>query len=226
MTVTSPHPTWRTDWRHYLTTLTISISGGAVSTVALPLIAVTVLDASVWQAALLTAAQRLPPLFTALLAGAVVDRYRRLPLLISGGLLARRLVPRRGPFRVMLAGALIAPAAQLPLLLSVPGLTGQIAIGAGLAFQLGAAVATGSTQRSVRQLACDSGMQGRQQAVGTWLAYGPRSLAALAAGALATAVGARPALALAAALLLVPPALLLCSPVRRLRTVPAPRAAP
>ncbi|MEV4198769.1 MFS transporter [Micromonospora globbae] len=61
----------------------VSSVGSNVTAVALPLVAVAVLDASAAQVAMLTAAAWLPWLLVGLPAGAWVDRMRRRPLMIA-----------------------------------------------------------------------------------------------------------------------------------------------
>ncbi|MEU5785477.1 MFS transporter [Micromonospora lupini] len=66
---------------------TVSSIGSNVTTVALPLVAVAVLDASTFQVAVLTAAAWLPWLLIGLPAGAWVDRLPRRPLMVVCDLL-------------------------------------------------------------------------------------------------------------------------------------------
>lgn len=78
-------------WRHpdFLTLWigqTVSLFGSAVTTLALPLTAVTFLHATPGQMGLLSAIGQLPILLFGLPAGAWVDRVRRRPLLIAANL--------------------------------------------------------------------------------------------------------------------------------------------
>ena len=66
--------------------------GFQISVVAIPLTAVLVLDASPVQLGLLVAAERLPFLVFALMAGVLVDRYSRRRLLIAASVLRAPLV--------------------------------------------------------------------------------------------------------------------------------------
>ncbi|MER5780252.1 MFS transporter [Streptomyces mobaraensis] len=80
-------------WRHrdftrYFSAAAVDLVGSGVSSVALPLIAVVSLHASVWQVALLTFAERLPPLLFSLPAGALADRHRKRPTMIAATLVA------------------------------------------------------------------------------------------------------------------------------------------
>ncbi|WP_245606702.1 hypothetical protein [Streptomyces himastatinicus] len=70
------------------------------------------------------------------------------------------------------------------------------------------------------------GMQARMQAVSTWLTSGARPVAALLAGGLGTWAGVRPTLIGGTFLLVVPGAVLACSPLRGLRQMPDPPPAP
>ncbi|MFI9248748.1 MFS transporter [Streptomyces sp. NPDC053069] len=78
-------------WRHrgfvqYWSANAVDLVGSGVTQVALPLIAVVVLHASVWQVALLSFAQKLPPLLVSLPAGALADRYRKRPVMVGAAL--------------------------------------------------------------------------------------------------------------------------------------------
>lgn len=78
-------------WRHpdfmkLWTGQTVSQFGSMVTRDALPLIGVLVLRASPWQMGLLSAAGSAPIILFGLLAGALVDRLRRRPILIAADL--------------------------------------------------------------------------------------------------------------------------------------------
>jgi MFS family permease len=64
--------------------LAVGVLGGAVTSVALPSLALFTLQATPMQMSVLYAAQRFPPAVTALFAGAWVDRHRKLGLLTWG----------------------------------------------------------------------------------------------------------------------------------------------
>ncbi|CAM5313441.1 MFS transporter [Streptomyces abikoensis] len=75
---------WRNgDFVRYWSACAIDITGSGVTAVALSLIAVVSLHASVWEVSLLSFAERLPPLLVALPAGALADRHRKRPLMIG-----------------------------------------------------------------------------------------------------------------------------------------------
>lgn len=81
-------PVTKSLWRHgdfvrYWSACAVDIAGSGVTAVALPLIAVVSLHASVWEMSLLSFAERLPPLIVALPAGALADRHRKRPLMIG-----------------------------------------------------------------------------------------------------------------------------------------------
>ncbi|MGR6320999.1 MFS transporter [Micromonospora soli] len=97
----------------------VSAVGSNVTAVALPLVAVAVLDATTFQVAVLTAAAWLPWLLAGLPAGAWVDRVRRRPVMIACDLASAALF-------------LSVPAAALLDLLTVGQLL-VVALGAGLA---------------------------------------------------------------------------------------------
>ncbi|WP_330466063.1 MFS transporter [Micromonospora zamorensis] len=71
------------DFRLLWTGQTVSSIGSNVTTVALPLVAVAVLDAGTFQVAVLTAAAWLPWLLIGLPAGAWVDRLPRRPVMVA-----------------------------------------------------------------------------------------------------------------------------------------------
>ncbi|GAA0480157.1 MFS transporter [Streptomyces stramineus] len=89
----SSAPSGKSLWRHrdfarYFGANAVDLVGSGVSSVALPLIAVVSLHASVWQVSLLAFAERLPPLLFALPAGALADRHRKRPTMIGAPLLS------------------------------------------------------------------------------------------------------------------------------------------
>ncbi|MFM9462726.1 MFS transporter [Streptomyces scabiei] len=140
----------------------------------------------------------------------------------AGALLAPRMTRWFGPGPMMLAALILTPLTQIPLLLASSGRSWQIAIGAALAVQLFCAAAAGTTQRSIRQMITTPRLQGRMQAVSSWLTGGSRPFAAPLAGAIGTLHGVRSALIAGTVLLLVPVAVLALSPVRSLRALPVP----
>lgn len=78
---------WRhRDFRLYWSGQAIDVMGSSLSSVAIPLVAVVTLHASAWQAAVLAAAQKTPPLLFSLPAGAWADRLRKRPLMIATNL--------------------------------------------------------------------------------------------------------------------------------------------
>ncbi|MFQ6196091.1 MFS transporter [Streptomyces sp. NPDC000405] len=84
-------PAGKSLWRHpdfvrYWSACAVDVAGSGVTAVALPLIAVVSLHASVWQVSLLSFAERLPPLLVALPAGALADRHRKRPLMTGAAL--------------------------------------------------------------------------------------------------------------------------------------------
>ncbi|MEU1307867.1 MFS transporter [Streptomyces cinnamoneus] len=81
-------PAGRSLWRHpdfvrYWSACAVDIVGSGITAVALPVIAVVSLHATVWEVSLLSFAERLPPLLVALPAGAISDRHRKRPLMIG-----------------------------------------------------------------------------------------------------------------------------------------------
>ncbi|MFC5804508.1 MFS transporter [Streptomyces formicae] len=140
---------------------------------------------------------------------------------LAGALLAPRIAARIGVGPTIIIGFAVSPLAQVPLLLAGPGRSWQIALAVTLAVQLFWATAAGTSQRSLRQILCEPRFQGRMQAASTTVTAGSRPLAAATAGALAVLLDVRTVLAVGALLQFVPVALLLASPVRTLRDMPA-----
>ncbi|MER7891113.1 MFS transporter [Micromonospora sp. NPDC094482] len=104
---------WHRDFRLLWAGQTVSSIGSNVTAVALPLVAVAVLDASTFQVALLTAAAWLPWLLFGLLVGAWVDRLPRRPVMITCDLAAALLflsVPLAAALGVLSIGQLLAVA--------------------------------------------------------------------------------------------------------------------
>ncbi|MFD4688988.1 MFS transporter [Streptomyces sp. NPDC058463] len=143
---------------------------------------------------------------------------------LAGALLAPRIVSRIGIGPTIIIGFVVSPLAQVPLLLAGPGLPWQLALAGTLAVQLCWATASGTSQRSLRQVLCEPRFQGRMQAASTTVTAGARPFAAAVAGALVLLLGVRGTLAVGAVLQVVPVLLLLASPVRTLRDMPAPPA--
>ncbi|SCG64109.1 MFS transporter [Micromonospora inositola] len=101
------------DFRLLWTGQTVSSVGSNVTTVALPLVALAVLDATTFQVAVLTAAAWLPWLLVGLPAGAWVDRLRRRPVMIVCDLVSAVLflsVPVAAVLGVLTIGQLLAVA--------------------------------------------------------------------------------------------------------------------
>ncbi|GAA4577340.1 MFS transporter [Micromonospora coerulea] len=101
------------DFRLLWTGQAISSIGSNVTTVALPLVALAVLDATTFQVAVLTAAAWLPWLLVGLPAGAWVDRLRRRPVMIVCDLVSALLflsVPVAAVLGVLTIGHLLAVA--------------------------------------------------------------------------------------------------------------------
>lgn len=101
------------DFRLLWAAQTVSSLGSNVTAVALPLVAVTVLDASTFAVAVLTAAAWLPWLLIGLPVGAWVDRLRRRPVMIVCDVLSALLflsVPLAAVLEVLTVGQLLVVA--------------------------------------------------------------------------------------------------------------------
>lgn len=139
---------------------------------------------------------------------------------LIGALLAPRISESFGPGPPIIVGFALTPLTEVPLLFADPGFTWQIVLALSLVVQLACAATAGTMQRSTRQVLCAPEFQARMQSVSTWLSAGSRPLAAVVAGILVAAFGMRATFAVGTALMLVPIAVLVPSPIRALRTVP------
>ncbi|MBR7835041.1 MFS transporter [Actinospica durhamensis] len=120
-------------WRHRNFMLlwggqSVSLVGSAVSTLALPLVALTVLKSSTFQIGALTAASGLPAVLFGLPAGAFVDRWRKRRLMIWCDL-ARALALGSVPV------AAVAGRLTLAQLYAVAFVTGALAVFFDAAYQ-------------------------------------------------------------------------------------------
>ncbi|MEU1819723.1 MFS transporter [Streptomyces roseifaciens] len=111
---------WRdADFLKFWGAESLSMFGTQISMLAIPLLAVTVLDAGPFQMGLINAAQFLPYLLFTLLAGAWVDQRRRRPVMIGANLgraAVLALIPLTsvlGLLRVELLAAIVFAAATL-----------------------------------------------------------------------------------------------------------------
>lgn len=145
---------------------------------------------------------------------------------VAGALLAPRIAARIGIGPTIIVGFAVSPLAQVPLLCAGPGLRWQVVLAVTLAAQLFWATVSGTSQRSLRQGVCDPAFQGRMQSASTTFTAGARPLAAATAGGLVLLLDVRTTLAVGAVLQIIPVALLLASPIRTLRTIPARAAVP
>jgi MFS family permease len=120
-------------WRHadfvkLWAARTISLVGSGVTMLALPLTAVTVLEATPAQMGVLEAAGALPALLLGLFAGAWVDRRRRRPILVVADL-GRATLLTLIPIAAILHGLCIEYLVVIAFLLSVLNLSFGVAHG-------------------------------------------------------------------------------------------------
>src|SRR5215813_11068 len=120
-------PLWRNrPFSIFWTAQLLSYAGSQVSEFAIPLVAVLSLRAGAGQMGVLGAAELLPPLVLSLMAGVVIDRFRRASVMLWSGL-GQALLLATIPLGT-LAGVL-----TLPQLYVVAFLTASLALGYGLA---------------------------------------------------------------------------------------------
>lgn len=113
---------WRNrDFVNFWIAESISQAGAQVSLVALPLLAIYVLDAAPAQMGFLTAAGTAPFLFIGLFVGVWVDRLRRRPLMIAADIL-------RGLLMLLIPAAWLLDMLRIELLYIVALLTGCLTV--------------------------------------------------------------------------------------------------
>ncbi|WP_442813086.1 MFS transporter [Streptomyces sp. NBC_01800] len=87
MTANADSGLWRhRDFRLYWTGQASDVLGSSLSSVAIPLVAVVSLNATTWQAAILAAVQKTPPLLFSRPASAWCERVRKRPLMMTTSL--------------------------------------------------------------------------------------------------------------------------------------------
>src|SRR5258707_7603734 len=75
---------WRSkDFRKLWTSLTITSFGAQITNLALPLTAAVLLQATPWQMGVLVALETLPFALVSLHAGVLIDRVKKLPIVIA-----------------------------------------------------------------------------------------------------------------------------------------------
>ena len=201
------------DFRLFWSGQTVSRFGGAITTVALPLVAVGPLAASTLQVALLQAAAWAPWLVIGLPAGVWVDRLPRRPVL-TAGTVAALLVVVSVPAAAWPFALLIPLAAPSRL---VPVVVGGVAVSAGV-------VAGNVVKDSFRQAYAPRHLLGRVITGMQFVNYGAMPLGALLGGLLGTVLGLRPTVWFMTATFVLANGLLLTGPLRRHRDLPGPRS--
>ncbi|MDP9391679.1 MAG: MFS transporter [Actinomycetota bacterium] len=129
--MTSPHPSalWRHhDFRQLWTAETVSQLGTQVTLLALPVLAVSLLDATPLEMGILTALETAAFLLIGLPAGAWVDRWRRKRVLIAGDLV-------RAVALASLPVAYLLDVLALPQLYVVAAVTGTATVFFDVAYQ-------------------------------------------------------------------------------------------
>jgi len=235
-------------FRLFWTGDTISAAGGALSAVALPLLALSVLHATDLEIGVLRAAQTLPFLLFAIPIGLLADRVSRRRLLLAADAvrfpltaviaLAGASLPFGGGF---LLGALVRPAAarragagRVVIAASLIGASGigLVALSGGLPLVLlGSALAGAGSGLfnlhaiAIRQAITPPRLLGRVNAVVKTISYGSTTAGAFAGGVAAAAFGARAVIAAAALSSAVATTCLLTPAIRTLTALPIRPAA-
>ena len=143
---------------------------------------------------------------------------------LAGAALVPLVVRRFGSARACLAGGVVSVvgAFLLPVGQGVPGLA---AFAAGNVVFAAGVVVLSTTTRTYRQIASPPEMLSRVMATVRFVSWGAIPVGGLAAGVLATWLGAREALVVLAGFAVLSPVILLASPVRHLRDFPTEQGA-
>ena len=120
-TVIEPRAAWRRDFRLFWAAQGASVTGDQIREFAVPLIAITALQASATQLGVLGAAQWLPFLVFALPFGVIIDRRRRRRMLLLSE-------AGRGAITAVLAVIALVGALQFPVLLVAAILLGTLTV--------------------------------------------------------------------------------------------------
>ncbi|MFI1850204.1 MFS transporter [Streptomyces sp. NPDC020480] len=180
--------------------------GSSVTSVAMPLIAVSTLDATTLEVGVLSASAWLPWLVIGLPAGAWVDRMRRRPVMLT------------------------AAAVSFLLFSVIPGAawTGRLSVGLLVVIALLTGVVAGNViKASFQQRYCPPELLGRLTASTSFLNYGTIPLGALLGGWLGTVFDLRTAMWITTAGVPLAALILVFSPIGRARDLPtAPASRP
>ena len=146
------------------------------------------------------------------------------PGTLVGSALAGRIQKWFGLAGAICGGLLLFAAAALliPLAPGTPALAVPVLVGSGFLMALGGQVCAVNVLTS-RQRVTPDRLQGRVNATFRFLALGVSPVGSLAGGYAGQALGLRTGLYLAIALMFLAPAIVLLSPVRRIRAVPPDR---
>ncbi|MEU8549153.1 MFS transporter [Streptomyces roseoverticillatus] len=141
---------------------------------------------------------------------------------IAGAFVARRVAARSGTARAMLLFELVVPACALLIPLTTGGAGVLLYVAGGFCVSAGV-VAGNVIKASFQQRYCPPGLLGRLTATTAFLNYGTIPLGALLGGALGDSLGIRAAMWITTAGVPLAALILLFSPVRRTRDLPASR---
>ncbi|MBO0806444.1 MAG: MFS transporter [Nocardiopsaceae bacterium] len=144
---------------------------------------------------------------------------------VAGGVLSGRIARRVGSARVIWFSVLVLGAPQLLAAFAWPG-WGVALYPVGFAFMFFSAVVYNVAQVSYRQTVCPPRLMGRMNAATRWIVWGTMPLGGVIGGALGTAIGVRPTLAIGLAGSWAAGFWVYFSPLRRLRDVPSADPAP
>lgn len=141
---------------------------------------------------------------------------------LTGALLAPRLVRCHGPGVVLSIGLTVYALTHAAPLFAGPGLVWLVALAAAGCAQHAAACAVGTTQRSVQQSVSPPHLGARTLQTSFWVVAGSETLAAGAAGPLATLTSVPTTMLTGLVLLVLSSWVLWRSPVGRLTVMPTP----
>jgi MFS family permease len=140
---------------------------------------------------------------------------------VAGGALSGRIARRVGSARVIWVSILVFDAPSVLAALAWPG-WGVALVPAGIGFAFFGGVVYNVAQLSYRQSVCPPRLMGRMNAAVRWIVWGTMPLGGVIGGALGTAIGVRPTMAIGLIGSWAAGFWVYFSPLRRMRDIPSP----
>ena len=140
---------------------------------------------------------------------------------VVGGALSGRIARRVGSARVIWVSILVFDAPSVLAALAWPG-WGVALVPVGIGFAFFGGVVYNVAQLSYRQSVCPPRLMGRMNAAVRWIVWGTMPLGGVIGGALGTAIGVRPTMAIGLIGSWAAGFWVYFSPLRRMRDIPSP----